>query len=348
MRTLAPEEMSELCSSKNSAVVNKGKSRLLPKWCVELSFFGKAGGLLRNIRPLVYDQHHMTEKKEALYSTWGHLLDSALNISSSVSLHPSVPPPYSLQDTLPATWLSQSCSHMLREDLCVSTSESSGCDSDLALSAAFFFPKHIDFPRVQTEHISLWLGFQSSSKTMENNWEEKPSRYLLIRTYAQQTQLCTGIYRERPSNSNNHLNELRTRVQLLVRMTSAWWSVDDLLLLEWKSKKRRLFMCSCAHCMCKLHPLEDKSDADHPVNYKAFLPSGLGSWHVINHSPPSLVSIGVIMALLCFCFRPTFCCCLTFCSLPSPFFSVKIYNCSDTENVHNVFLPTANLKFVHH
>lgn len=33
---------------------------------------------------------------------------------------------------------------------------------------------------------------------------------------------------------------------------------------------------------------------------------------------------------------------------PFSFFSVKIYNCSDTENAHNVFLPTANLKFVRH
>lgn len=38
-----------------------------------------------------------------------------------------------------------------------------------------------------------------------------------------------------------------------------------------------------------------KNDADHPVNYKAFLPSGLGSWHAINHTcsllPPCYRSV---------------------------------------------------------
>lgn len=210
--------------------------------CGVVIFFGKPGALLRDIRPLVYDQHHMTEKKEALYRTWGHLLDSAINISSSVSLHPT-----SQQRDF------QSCSHMLRVDLCISTSESSECDSNF-FSSPFFphiiFPQHIDFPRVQTEHISLWLGFQNSSKTMENNWEEKPWRYLLIRTYAQQTQVYAGIYCKKPTNSKNHLNAEGSIVHCV---RSLEWQDKCLVINRWliiRKSKKRDFLWVAVHTVC--------------------------------------------------------------------------------------------------
>lgn len=90
--------MSNLYSSKNSnvsqrfSIVNKGKCQLHRKWCVELSTWAKLQCSVDGCQILSSCLWQaMTERNEASYHVWGHLLDSKrchLLICLPPSAHP--------------------------------------------------------------------------------------------------------------------------------------------------------------------------------------------------------------------------------------------------------------------